>query len=372
MVNTKLFSAVASLVFISGIPCNAYDYGSEAACPHHYEPLNELTKLSKIGANLDKDLPFVIRKEFTKDWANWKVSGDALIKALEQESPPRSSNIFIDSNYPQLVLEKSDVAAPGKKTKQDVVIMDENPASVYEKFKSAENSVMSNLLGQTEYLEQVYKELGFNFPAELSDEPMLQCFKDAGTFAQSARMPGYVFKNTDKSTYDADGREIFLRQAYWKNLIIGHPGTGSQMQRYHIRSHRKVVSLKGKTTVVLCSPSSVKSLYMNPDIDFSPVDGLDPDFMLFPKFRYSKCVFGVLEPGDVLIHSNTWPIQFKFTGDEDGIIMNEGFLTKRLAFAFRNFAKQLMLPREFREHIVKCTTAEVLGRSAGGIFGRFF
>jgi hypothetical protein len=373
MLSTKLFSAVASLLFLSGIPCNAYDYGSEAACPHHYEPLNELTKLSKIGENLEKDLPFVIRKEFTGDWANWKVNSDALIKALDQENPPLASNLFVASKYPQLVLEKLDVHESGRKKKSDTTVrMDTNPAKVYEEYKTRENSVMSHLLGETKYLEQVEKELQFNFPTELSDEPMMQCFKNAGMFEQVSRMPGYVFKNTDQSTYEADGREIFLRQAFWKNIIIGHPGTGSQMQRYHIRSHRKIVSLKGQTTVVLCSPANTKSLYMNPDIDFSPVDGLDPDFMLFPKFRYSKCFFGVLEPGDVLVHSNTWPTQFKFIGDKDGVIMSEGFLTKRLAFAFRNVAKKLMLPPKFREYIVKCTSAEVLGRSAGGIFGRFF
>ena len=135
---------------------------------------------------------------------------------------------------------------------------------------------------------------GLDAPPGMDDSPLIDCLHE--------RSHGVV--NT------------FLQELHWTQIFVGSEGTGMELHNDAVRAEIWTAQLTGEKQIVACSPTSQDAIYPGGDGvvgPVHPVNAFDPDVNIYSNFKDADCVWGALQPGELLHWPSTWFHQTKNT-----------------------------------------------------------
>ena len=246
--------------------------GGDEKCPYHYRPIRVLESAEDIPRALTDEEPFILKTGFMKRWPGWgKWSLEFFV-----EQYGSSKAVAAEGEYPTIQLK-----AGSSYFKDDF-------RNIVERVRKGDLVYGALSLN---YTERRLLRNDFTVPPGMDDDALMDCLAEKhGSIA-------------DK----------FLQEFYWSQIFVGAEGTGMEMHKDNLRTDIWTAQITGEKQLVACNPSKSGAVYAEEYGDRANVNAFDPDMDAFPKFADADCVWGALQPGEILHWPSTWYHQSKNT-----------------------------------------------------------
>jgi len=261
-----------STFFANGAGGADQDVKDVQQCPYHYRPIRRLSAASEIPAALAEEEPFILGGDFVASWPGWKKwSLDYFVKEYGE-----SESAAADGEYPTIELKmgasyfKAPFSEIASRVRKGELVYGALSLDYAERSRLMEDAIV---------------------PPGMDDAPIMDCLKTKhGTMADE-----------------------FLKSFFWSQIFVGAEGTGMEMHKDNLRTEIWSAQLTGEKQLVACNPRKSGTVYPEEYGDRAYVNAFDPDMKEFPNFAQSDCVWGALQPGELIHWPSTWYHQTKNT-----------------------------------------------------------